>query len=229
MQLSLKFKQLTREMGTTDALFYIAKRIITLLSFSRCRLIRYLIVAQPVPDKPILPSRRGAKIKVKEVRLGDPLIEAFPVPLSVTEERYSQGARCLVALENECFVGYLWFIADKYVEDEVRLHYILPESPLSVWDFDVYVCPKFRMSFVFLRLWDEAFSIFRTENIKYSYSRISAFNPASRASHKRLGAHPLFYINCFTVGSLQLTFSRRTPLLDISLSNKYSKYRLPLL
>lgn len=226
MQLVLKLKRLVKEMGMLDTLFYLIERTLRLVTLSKCKLIRYLIVAQPVAESPILHPKRGIKIKVKEVKLGDLIIKEFPVPLRVIEERYARGARCLAATQDGDFVGYCWFITNEYMEDEVRLRYILPKGVLSVWDFDVYISPKYRMGFAFMRLWDEVFSLFRTENIKYTYSRISAFNPASRASHKRLGARSLFYISCFVVGPVQFTFSRKMPIFGVTVKDQFSDYRL---
>ena len=222
----LKIKSLVSELGRVNAAFYVVHRVLKALTFNKCYLIQYLIVAQPVSEKPMLPPRRGAKINIKEVKQGNTIRGMFPVQEGVVKERYEQGARCLVATQDDVFIGYLWFVSKQYWEDEARLQYILPDNEEAVWDFDVYIEPEYRMGFGFMRLWDEAYSILREQGVRYSYSRISAYNRASLASHKRLGAKNLFSINCIVVGRIQITFTGKSPLIYISLRNKVPKIYL---
>lgn len=87
------------------------------------------------------------------------------------------------------FAGFLWFIQGDYDEDEVRCTF-RPEPPdESVWDFDVFVSSRHRMSPVFLKLWEAANRRLSEEGVQCACSRISAFNPRSRAAHERLGAN----------------------------------------
>ena len=102
--------------------------------------------------------------------------------------------------------GFLWLASGIYEEDEVRCRYQLANPTETVWDFDVYVEPRFRLGRTFARLWDAANEDLRQRCIRWSISRISAFNPASLAAHARLGALPLGHASFLCLGRLQLAF-----------------------
>lgn len=205
------------ELGILDSCYYFCDKILNAASVGRIRIIRYHIVVQPVSDKPFCSPTRGRNVVVREVFPGDKLEAYFPVGKEVLAERYAQGGRCLVAEKEGHFVGYLWFIKDQYIEDEVRVIFQLPNEK-SIWDFDIYVEPKCRIGFVFLRLWDELYSTLYKERVEHSYSRISAFNSASRNSHKRLGAKTLHHATFLKIGAVQFMFSGSSPYVYISFS-----------
>src|SRR3546814_8885793 len=63
------------------------------------------------------------------------------------------------------------------------------EMRISDWSSDVCSSDLAQRSGpAFGRLWDEANAFLRQQGVACSWSRISAFNPASLASHARLGA-----------------------------------------
>ena len=226
------YKKITlvfHELGFLDAFYYLCDRLLKRVSAGHIRIIRYHIVAQAVTDKFFCPERRGRNVSVREIKFGDELEVDFPVGVDVLAERYAQGCRCLVAEKEGEFVGYLWFVKGEYIEDEVRVIFQLPNGH-DVWDFDVYVEPKHRVGFVFLRLWDELYVRLNKECGEYSYSRISAFNAVSRNSHKRLGAKTLSCVSFLKIGSIQIMFSGLSPYSHISLTeSSIPKILLPQL
>src|SRR3546814_8400271 len=103
--------------------------------------------------------------------------------------RAAQGAVCLGAFKNDAIIGCLWLCLSSYVEDEVRCRYQPAPAGEASWDFDVYVVPAQRSGPAFGRLRDEANAFLRQQGVACSWSRISAFNPASLASHEIGRAH----------------------------------------
>jgi hypothetical protein len=208
---------LIRELGWINAVFYSVHYGLQKIS-DRARLVRYYLVAQPVPEKRILPEHVGNKIEVGEISGSEKENIFFLRPSKVIEDRYCQGARCLAGFRKGQFVGWLWFIRGQYMEDEVRCRFVLGDS--SVWDFDVYVDPSSRLSPVFARLWDEAYEILRKDGVRWSFSRISAFNAPSLASHKRMGARRVGSAIFLCLGNIQIGFFSQSPYFHISRSSE---------
>lgn len=208
-----KIQALSRQIGIVNVCLYAIDRILSKCSFSS-KSVKYYFVAQKISDQPLLPPQRGNNIFVTET------IEEYennpcPRPISVIKNRYKQGAKCLSAYKDEEFAGCLWYIKGKYKEDEVNCLYELPAKN-SVWDFDVYVEPKFRLSPVFLKLWDYTSDKLLKENCLWSLSRISAFNPNSLFSHKRMGAVIIGWAVFVCLGAVQVTVANVSPFFHIS-------------
>lgn len=182
---------LVRDMGWNDAAQYIFARSLNRLSYGRIDLRKYYFCSQPIPDKSLLPARRGASIVVKQVDRSHPMVSVFPRPAQVITRRFNDGALCFLATKEEKFVGFLWLQQNGYLEDEVRCRFTPAPAGQTIWDFDVHLETEYRASFAFARLWDTANDYLRNTGIKWSVSRISAFNPASINSHVRLGAFPI--------------------------------------
>ena len=211
-----KIKQGVAELGWKNWLFYALGRALEAASGGSVQIFRYTLVAQPVAEAAYLPSHRGANIEVREISREDLLIASFPRSMEMIRERFDQGSRCFAATRNSEFMGYIWFSLDSHLEDEVRVHYLLPASAMSVWDFDVYVVPEQRMGFVFLRLWDTAYTFLRTRGVRWSISRIATGNLASHAAHKRLGATPIGWASFLVLGPIQVMFSSCSPYVHFS-------------
>lgn len=221
MKVFTKFGGLVGEFGFANAVLYLAARAIRTL-FPRVSLYRYYIVAQPVAEDDLLPSRRGKAISVRELGPGDPAFAGLPLDRDVLEFRFRQDVVCLGAFHNDAVIGCLWLCFGEYEEDEVRCVFDLAPSPgpdtAPAWDFDVYLKPEARLGFAFAKLWDEANRLMRARGIGWSISRISAFNPGSLAAHTRLGA--------VRVGSLTALKGSRRQLVLSSLPPRIRFHRL---
>jgi len=212
-----KIKQLNRELGVVNSLFYLVNRFFD-KSGHPTRIVKYYLVAQKLPKISILPTNRGRDIKIIEL-LPDTLNHPFPRPRNVIKDRYYQGAVCLAAYKSNTFIGCLWYVKHQYIEDEVRCIFKLA-SPQSVWDFDVYVEPKHRLSPVFLKLWDEAAKQLRKQGYEWSISRISAFNSTSIFSHRRMGAKTIGSTTFICIGNYQFTIANIFPFIHFSKNKK---------
>ncbi len=111
----------------------------------------------------------------------------MPRPAKIIDFRFNQGARCLGLYQEQKFIGYIWFSAGCYLEDEVRCNYILEPADESVFDFDIFLFPEHRMGLGFVGIWNEVNKFLSQSNIHYTFSRLTRFNLASRQAHAHLG------------------------------------------
>lgn len=210
---------LIRELGFTDACFYIVDRMLRAISGKRAHLRKYYLMAQPVAPHSWLPPGRGKRFEVRRLSAVDPALDAFPRPKTVFPYRFEQGAVCLAAFRSAEPVGFLWLSFGPYQEDEVRCQYVPLPKGEAAWDFDVYIAPQHRTSAVFLRLWDDANRLLRSKGVSWSFSRVSAFNPLSVASHSRMGANRIGAVIFATFGPWQLSVASVRPYLFLSLNS----------
>lgn len=215
--------------GVLNGGLYLLDRIFTRLFGGRIRIIRYLLVAQPVP-----PEAAGAPVsivagrsRIRPVLPGDPVERAFPRPTDVIAMRQSTGATCIVAEVSERFAGFIWLTRNQYEEDEVRCTYVLAEPAVSAWDYDVYVAPDFRLGRTLSRLWGAANAHLASGGVRWSFSRISRFNPDSIAAHARLGIRTVGHATFLRLGQAQLMLADCPPYVHLSLGTT-SRPRLRL-
>ncbi len=203
-----KIKQSYRELGSFDTPLYIINKVLSKLTFNTLGLHKYYITRQPVTATPNLPLTKGQDIEVRLLTIDDPAIAELDRPLLTLQQRFLNGGQCFAAFKKGVLAGNLWLNFDQYQEDEVRCRYILPAAGHAAWDYDVFVMPKYRFSYVFAKLWDKANSIMTERSISYVYSRINYYNIASLQSHKRLGSKIYGTVYFINIGSVQLMFSR---------------------
>ncbi|MFO1190157.1 MAG: N-acetyltransferase [Alphaproteobacteria bacterium] len=210
-----KLRRAAGEMGLGNALLYSLDQGCQGLGLP-CRVRRYLFVAQPVPDRPLLPPSRGQKISVRPVEPGSAALNHLPLTENVARARFAQGALCLGAFKGDAVIGCAWLAFDGYDEDEVRSRFVPEPATRTAWDFDVYVVPPERMGLALMKLWDEANALLRRRGVRWSMSRISAFNMASLASHRRLGAKVVASAVYLTAGPIQASFISVAPYVHLS-------------
>lgn len=220
-----KFKSiyhLAMNIGMLNTMLYVSDRAMASASRGSVRVHKYYFVAQPVPSKKSLQRARGSRLQLRQVLPGDKAIEQFPRPKDVIDQRYQQGARCIAAFRDSRFVGYLWHVRDRYMEDEVRATFTMMPQGSAAWDFDVHIEPAFRIGVAFLRLWDEANALLASEGMRWSYSRISAYNAESLRAHARLGTIGKGMAVFFKAGKCQLMLSTVNPYIHLSFSPRSS-------
>jgi hypothetical protein len=211
-----RLRQSITELGLANGLWYAAAHALSRLTRGKARIIRYHLVAQPVAEAPAADERPGAALVIRPVPKDDPAVTSFPRPPKVIAWRYADGARCFGAFMREEFAGFLWLKENAYDEDEVRCRYELASPDTCVWDFDVYVEPRYRIGRTFSRLWDAANRHMLDTGKRWSLSRISAFNPASLASHKRLGLRDITTATFVVIGPWQLSLLGQSPFVHFS-------------
>ncbi|WP_343731627.1 hypothetical protein [Duganella sp.] len=202
------------QLGWFNTALYVLARLLARASGGRWTLLRYLFVAQYVSDTPLAPLR-GADIEIRSASAGDPLPRDYPRPASVVRARYAQGAQTLAAWRNGRLAGFMWLIAGAYQEDEVRARYCLPSARTS-WDFDVWVRPEERLGWVFRRLWEAARQHLRRRGVRWTCSRISAFNAASLRAHAQIGTVRLGHAVFLRCGTWQWMIASLRPYVHLS-------------
>ena len=202
-----------KELGCLDAVMYGIGRV---LRHFRCHLHRYYFVAQRVACNPARPGW-GRAIQVQPLSALTELPWGYPRPRDVIAARFKQGGYSLAAWRNNELAGILWYQFGAYHEDEVRVRYCLM-SAHSAWDYDVFVQPHLRLGPTFSKLWEEAHRRLHARGVRWTCSRISAFNPDSLRSHARLGAVRLGSATFVTMGSWQWMFATQAPFVHISFS-----------
>lgn len=175
-----------KEFGFFAGLLYGIDRILV-QSHSGFRLYNYELMVQPITDKPLIPQNLSKSIEIREIERGDPVLVWMPVPPEILKSRFEQPTVCLGAFQKGKIIAYLWLCFGPYQEDEVRCTFVpLPETE-AVFDFDLYVAPESRLGIGFLGIWDGASKYLRARGIRFSFSRVSRYNLASRRAHKHFG------------------------------------------
>ncbi|AXA90802.1 hypothetical protein [Massilia sp. YMA4] len=206
-----RMHKLVRELGWNDALLYALARALRPLG---ARLHRYYFVAQRVTP-PAAGSGWGKRIEVRAVAALADIPWGYPRPRDVLAQRLRQGGRSLAAWRDGELAGFLWYQFGAYQEDEVRVRYHLP-SPRSAWDYDVFVQPHLRLGPTFARLWQEAHRRLHARGVRWTCSRISAFNADSLRAHGRLGTVRLGSATFLVLGRWQCMLASVAPYLHLS-------------
>ena len=204
-----------KEFGVAAGTLYAADRVLRMVS-PRLGLYVYEFIAQPVGGKSLLPASRSKNLNFAEIPRGHPDINAMPARPEIKELRFEQGAVCLGAYRNGNLLGYVWFCFDAYNEDEVRCTYALGEPRQSVFDFDLYVLPEHRMGLGFAAVWHGANEYLQSRGIRYTFSRMTRFNLASRRSHARLGGQRVGRAIFLQAWRVELMLSTLAPYIDLT-------------
>jgi hypothetical protein len=181
-----KIRGVFREFGLGVGLLYGMDRALQQLS-SSLRLYVYEFMVQPISKQPLVPARLTKSLEIREIRAGDPEIDLMPVRPEIKRARFEQNAVCLGAFQNGQFIAYMWFCYRAYEEDEVRCTYFVTPPDEAVFDFDLYIFPKHRLSLAFVGLWNGANRYLSERGIQYTFSRLTRFNVGSRRAHDHLG------------------------------------------
>jgi hypothetical protein len=186
---------------------------------SNCSVYYYVFFRQPLSEAPSAgeaAERRGYRYSWYESF--SPAMLELPRPPERLKDRFSQRTVCLLVHRSKTLVACAWFAFAHYDEDEARCRYLLPLDDECVWDYDVYVDPAYRLSRAFSITWQLAESYLYGRGYRYSFSRISAYNPVSLSSHAKLGAEQCGGAVFIQLWSLQLMFSNKSPFMHLSLA-----------
>jgi hypothetical protein len=205
------------DLGPANAVLYLADRVLRRLTGSRAFLQRYYLVTQPV-DVPVrLPRRLGAGLDAHLLGPEDPRLGDLPGRSAVLGARFAQASECLALYQGPVLAGFVWLTGGAYEEDEVRCRFEPAPAGSTAWDYDLYVMPGHRSGVAFMKLWSAAMEHLRGRGVRWSASRISAFAPASLASHRRLGALRVGQAFFVVLGRFQLMLATLPPYVHLSL------------
>lgn len=175
-----------KEFGLGAGFLYALDRVLRGLS-PRLGLYVYELMVQPITGKAMLPANLAKNLTFTEITRDHPDVALMPAREDIKVQRFEQGARCLGVYRKGALIGYLWMCFGRYEEDEVRCTYGLSEPDASVFDFDLYVMPEHRLGIGFMAIWHGANQYLHERGVRYTFSRLTRFNLASRRSHAHLG------------------------------------------
>lgn len=219
-----------REFGAVAGSVYAADRIMRRLH-PRFGLVLYDLMAQPVTDRPLLPTRLARHLSYRELSQDSLEVAAMPARADIKKQRFEQGAVALGVFRKEELIGYVWFCRGRYVEDEVRCIYEMTRPERSVFDFDLVVLPGARMGLGFGALWHCANQYLTAQGVATSYSRVTRFNVASMRAHQRLGARRLGSALFLQIGAFEAMFATVPPCWSAGAANRPPRFlldRLPV-
>lgn len=202
-------RQMAARSGWAVTLLFVLHRLLNSVSGGRAGIVPYVLVAQPIGIGAYVAVRDDPSTVVYPADSQDPLASALPRPPAVNQQRWAQGAVCHLAAVKGAFAGTIWIQRGAYDEDEVRCRFVMSNPGTCVWDFDVYVEPRFRLGRTMGRLWKAVDQDLSQQGVRWSFSRISLFNAESLHSHARLGAVKTSYAIFLVLGSLQLAWMSR--------------------
>ena len=204
------------EHGAPIFLLFLVSRSLAALSGGRVYLVPYALVAQPVGAQQGSAPRPDPRTITRKIAPDDPLIAAFPRTQDVVRVRFSSGSVCYATTAQGRFAGHVWVAHGQYLEDEVKCLYCLADAGQTVWDFDVYVEPRFRVGRTLSRMWAAVDQALAVEGVKWTFSRISLFNPASLKAHCRLGAIIVGRATFLVLGRWQVALCRPFPYVHVT-------------
>jgi hypothetical protein len=184
-------------------------------------------MVQPISDKPLLPGRLGSQLELRVIEAHDPELGMMPVRPEVISARLRQNAVCLGGFRKGTMIGYMWFCYGSYDEDEVRCTYVLEQAQTSVFDFDFYLFPEYRMGLGFAGIWNGANAFLNSRGIRQTFSRLTRFNTASRRAHRHLGWKLVARAIFLQLGRVELMAATLHPYLHASIRST-SRVRLTL-
>lgn len=206
-----------RQFGAAGGTIYLIDQALLRLS-GQTRLQFYELMIQPIPDEPLIAERFTRMLSYRQIVAGDPEVALMPAREDIKAERFEQGALCLGAFKKDELIGYMWFAFERYNEDEVRCVFELNPGREAVFDFDFYLFPKHRMGLGFISLWEGANRFLRERGVRYTYSRLTRFNVASRKAHNHLGWKRLGRAVFLKLWGFEMMCSDVRPFFNISLS-----------
>ena len=183
------------------------------------RLYVYELMVQPIGAKPLLSVNLAKNLSLVELARTAPEIDLMPAPHAVKMARFDQGGRCLCVYRKGQPIGYLWFGMGRHNEDEVRCDYLLSPATQSIFDYDLFVFPEHRMGLGFLGVWHCASAFLHAQGIRYTFSRLTRFNIASRRAHAHLGWRCSGRAVFFQAGRLEMMAATLPPYVGVTWSS----------
>lgn len=203
-----------REFGVSGGLVYLVDRALQRVS-PGLRLFVYDLMVQPIVAGDLPGARLARNLEIRPIALDAPEIAAMPVRPDAMASRRAQACGCVGAFRRGAMIGYMWYARDAYAEDEVRCTYAVAPRGKAVFDFDFYLYPEHRGGVGFAGLWNGANRVLREQGMRYTYSRVTRSNVASRRAHAHLGARRIGVATFLTAGRWQAMVATVPPFVHV--------------
>lgn len=207
-----------RELGGVSGSVYLLDQLLKRL-LPDSGIYFYDWMVQPVADARLVPEKRVAKYSFKVIDQDEPVLHEMPILPEILQSRLEQKAECVALFKGGELVGYIWFTFGAYIEDEVRINFLLEPKEASVFDFNLYIFPKYRLGYAFSAIWDYANRYLYERGIRYSYSRITHLKQNSFSSHSKLGAQKIGASITLKLAKFELTIVRKPFRVHVSISD----------
>ena len=225
-----KISKFYKDAGLFVTLAFIVHRLLSKLSAkSGCFL--YFIYDQPfkVAKQTNSQPKRPSQVNYRWLDSYDESLMQLPRPTAVLNQRFEQQSQCVLAEVEDEIRACAWFTTETYIEDEVRCVFDFSSYPDRVWDYDIFVFPKYRISRLFLRLWQTSEQYLLDQGYKSTLSRIMAYNRPSVRSHQGLGAKKIGWSCFICIFQFQILISSMKPYFHISISrNRYPNLKIKI-
>lgn len=100
--------------------------------------------------------------------------------------RFSKGDRCLLAIEGNEIVGFLWFsIRNVFEEESTNYQFVVPGN--AVYSYDEFVCMEYRQKGVLSQLLVTLFGLIAKDGKESILILVSIDNKISLAAHLKNG------------------------------------------
>lgn len=225
-----QFNELLAQFGLKVTIAYILHRLLRRVSL-QAGCYYYYIYRQPFSSRlgSVIKRPSQGKLSFDWYQQFTPIQLQLPRPEHMIKARFEQQTHCLLAVQEQQLLACAWFTEQQYQEDEVRCLFDFSHLTDHVWDYDVYVTPKYRVGRLFMRLWMQAEQYWQARSFNASLSRINAFNTNSVISHEKLGAKKVGSACFICLGSFQLMVSSMAPYFHLSFSgNSQPKIKVKL-
>jgi hypothetical protein len=173
---------------------------------------RYIFVELQAAQLPALP--RGYHVETMAV--DDRRLVAVLPQADVRAWRFDQGCTCVGAFRGEQLVGLAWIARTRFVEDEVRAVFEVPDT--CGWDLGMEVLAAFRGSRAVFAVLAALGSVMASQGLTRTISRIADSNGGSLSAHKKLGCTILGSAIFISLRRVQFCFSglRKVPHVSVS-------------
>jgi hypothetical protein len=184
------FESLLSDFGVVDTCVFLGKTgALQAVSGGRCRLLKYYIVAQPVPAPRDIAPRRPGGLEVRVLSRDEILAQEWPRPQHVIARRIADGSQCVAAFSKGQMIGFQGTLIGPHdertrcVRDSCRNPPArLPETSTSS------SCPNTGSGRAFMRIRDETYARLDEGGVRWTRSSIFAFALESRRSRARMQA-----------------------------------------
>lgn len=210
-----KLRSLVDELGWVDAIIYIIDRALGTIK-APVSIARYVLVAQAVPDKPMLPPKRGSSIVVRPLKLADDLGSETTLSPALFARRTACGSITFGAFDASGLIGYLSIDLGPHDDEFLPARFVPLPTSLCAWDYDFFVTARLRLGVVYLRIWDSVFEFLRNRGVAWSFSYIASANVRSMKSQLRMGAIPVETFIVARLGRCQVFLRARPPFIQIA-------------
>ncbi len=208
-----RWNRVRLELGTMLTGLLLLHRALQRLSGGHAALVPYGLFAQPLGTCGLSVVKPDPNTTTHQSSAAEIARQAWPRAPEVLAERWREGAHCYVTTVKEEFAGCIWISTVRHAEDEVACDYLIPFD--SVWDFDVYVAPRWRLGRTFARMWRAVDEDLTRQGFRWSLSRISLFNRGSITAHTRMGARRIGSAYFLRLGPVQFGWHLGRPSLAL--------------